>query len=1749
MDLLIYCVPTDTITVPVTLGNTDTICVDTTQLPGTIVSIDNVCPSASGTNATVTLINGQPCIIATGINIGLDTACIVVCDDLGLCDTTIVIINVTQDTSNNPPIAVNDTVTTPMQTPITGNVVLNDNDPDGDGLVVDTIPVANPINGTVAIDTNGVFTYTPNTGFIGIDSFVYSVCDDGTPVLCDTAVVYIEVTGPSCDVVPDSLLVATTDCNAPVEVCLPVLLTSISNYQIVIDGQPYGGVTFGCDYDTTMVYFIGGVFSLGSGPYDVKWTVNGVQYQGTAPDLASAVDSMNVWDANGTWVLDGVTIAGGDFNSTYGDITFLNPNSGQSAIVGFNNQLIAYGSVIVVPNTANQLVMIDTVNGCVDTTDIDIVCLTSDTIAVSVQVGDSITVCVDTTELPGNIVSITNACNIDDATLTFDNNNWCVTVTGVTVGTDQACIVICDDNGLCDTSYLNINVLPAIPDTVFVTVPINDSTDLCLDPAGLPGNFVSITDLNCAPTTWGSITSITDSCATYTAGSTVGAYDTVCIVIADDQGNLDTTVFIIDVIMPNLPPVAINDLNNTLVDIPVSGNVITNDFDLDGDNITVDTSSVTSPSNGTVTIDSLGNYTYTPVAGFSGLDSFSYVICDDGTPSMCDTATVYITVIPITPNVNRPPVANNDANVTLENTPVIGTVLTNDFDPDGDNIVLATTPITPPSNGTIIISTNGGYQYTPNPGFIGNDTITYRICDTGTPSLCDTAIIVITVLPDHNGTDNNPPFAGDDANITNMDTPVSGNVLPNDNDPNGDNITINTTPIVPPVNGTVVIAPNGNYTYVPNPGYCGPDQFVYEICDDGTPSLCAQATVYITVQCINENTTIDTIPLTLMVNTSLDTCVDLSEIPGTIVNIQDLGCTTPTFGSATVQDSCMTYTAGSVPGAADTICVVVTDQYGNTDTTVYIVTVTDINPNATIDTVPVFLLVNTTDTFCVDLSDLTSAPNSITNLNCAPTQFGTATVTADSTCMIFTAGSVPGGLDTVCVVVTDMSGNSDTTVFLVTVLDITPDTIITTIYTDSTVTVCPDPSQLPGSIYSLTDLNCNGVDDGTYTDGAQCITYTAGSVAGVDTICTMICDEFGVCDTAIIIINILPHVDTIYSTVDAGTSVTDCVDTTEIPGNIVSVAICNQPSNGTIVVAQGANGQDTTCVTYTANAGFTGSDTACVIICDDQGFCDTTIIIYTIDINVNCDTVDFMPDFATLQADDCATPAEFCIPVDPVDLFGYDVYVDGVLQPSPLASCNNDTIIRYNLMSVPSSALTLDAWSVSGTTFGPINFNNFQEVVDSMNVWDPAGNWTLNGTMITGGANNPLAYGDLVFSNFMGNQTIVGRQLDVTPGGSLLNLNPGTHQVIITNPLTGCADTAVVTVECTTTEIIIDTIYVNDVVDYCPDDSELNGPIVSISNICPNSVDNGSITFTNTCFTYAAGSVAGIDTACIVICDALGNCDTTTYIITVVPRPDTVIVNLSLPQTDTFCLDVTELPGYLTSINTIGANPTNANIDIFFAPDSCVYITATSVGSDTVCVVFCDSQGFCDTTCYIINALEPPIAVNDSVEACDVVDIEVLLNDSIGGGIDTLYVLDEPFGGTYFVNFDNTINYTRVNVAPFVDSLTYVICNAAGCDTATVYIEIDCTEDVIVYTGFSPNGDNVNDVFTIEGIEDYPDNRVMVFNRWGNLVYQKDGYLNDWDGRWEGKDLPDGTYFYILEYTNPDTGETKKLSGYVQIHR
>ena len=125
--------------------------------------------------------------------------------------------------------------------------------------------------------------------------------------------------------------------------------------------------------------------------------------------------------------------------------------------------------------------------------------------------------------------------------------------------------------------------------------------------------------------------------------------------------------------------------------------------------------------------------------------------------------------------------------------------------------------------------------------------------------------------------------------------------------------------------------------------------------------------------------------------------------------------------------------------------------------------------------------------------------------------------------------------------------------------------------------------------------------------------------------------------------------------------------------------------------------------------------------------------------------------------------------------------------------------------------------------------------------------------------------------------------------------------------------------------------------------------------------------------------------------------------------------------------------------------------------------------------------------------------------------------------------------------------------------LTYQLClkeSSNTCDTAKITVVVFEDKPLKIHNGISADGDGHNDSFIIEGIELYPDNNLKIFNRWGVLVYEKDGYRNDtepFDGHSNGRatinassKLPQGTYYYILEYQD-SVGQTQTNQGWLYL--
>lgn len=212
------------------------------------------------------------------------------------------------------------------------------------------------------------------------------------------------------------------------------------------------------------------------------------------------------------------------------------------------------------------------------------------------------------------------------------------------------------------------------------------------------------------------------------------------------SGAANDAVFVDDMqLIYNTPIVANDDNVGTYQDVAVDYNVLTNDTDAEN-NINVSSLAiVTPPSNGTTQIMGGGVIKYTPNAGYVGADSYTYSISDNGVVVTSDNAVVNVTVTD--PNAaNGPIVANDDSEITAVNQSVDIDVLTNDVDPEVQVDIASINVTVQPNNGIASANTTTGIiTYTPDGGFVGTDNFTYEICDLGTPTQCDEAVVTIEV--------------------------------------------------------------------------------------------------------------------------------------------------------------------------------------------------------------------------------------------------------------------------------------------------------------------------------------------------------------------------------------------------------------------------------------------------------------------------------------------------------------------------------------------------------------------------------------------------------------------------------------------------------------------------------------------------------------------------------------------------------------------------------------------------------------------------------------------------------------------------------------------------------------------------------------------------------------------------------------------------------------------------------------------
>jgi VCBS repeat-containing protein len=971
----------------------------------------------------------------------------------------------------SPPVASNDTYTTAEDTALNvGAAGVLTNDTYSNKPALSAVVVSNPAHGTLALNANGGFTYTPSPNYNGSDSFTYRA-QDGSAV-SNTATVTITITAVNDPpvAVNDAY---NTAFKQPLTISAPGLLSNDTD----VDGNTL-----------------------------------------TAAKVANP--------ANGTVTVNG----NGSFTYTP-NLTFSGTDTfTYQANDGTANSNIATVTITVGGNTA-PVANSDSYNTTEDTT--------LNVAAKGVLTND--------TDVNGDTLTAVLVTNVTNGTLVLNGATGAFTYTPNANfnGTDTFTYHANDGalNSANVTVTINVSAVNDAPVAANNAYTTNEDTPLTVAAPGVLGNDTDVdgdplTAVVVTNPTNGTLTLNSNGSLTYTPNANYNGTDTFTYRANDGTANSNTATVTLTITAVNDVPVAVNDAyttpaNNppptTTLNVNAANGVRANDSDVETATNALTVVLDTTTSNGTLALAANGSFTYTPTAAFTGTDTFTYHVSDGVNNSNIATVTIAV-------GVNSAPVANDDTYTTPLNTAKVVAapgVLANDTDLDTGDTLTAVNASTP-GNGTVTLNTNGGFTYTPNTGFTGNDSFTYQVNDGTTTSNVATVTIAV-------GVTNTAPVAVGNTYTTTENIPLSvaaPGVLGNDTDANGDTLTA--VFATGPTNGSLLLNPDGSFSYIPNGGFSGTDTFTY-FANDGTVNSAATATVTITVNPVpvaNDDTTYST-----QFNTPLTVTTYAAGVLGNDTPATGLTATlvvSAFSGAPLTLNANGSFTYTPLPG------------FFGTDIFLYQASNGTISSNVA----AVFINVGFSST-----PPTANADNYTTPANTALTTTTRATgVLANDT---------------------DSNGNNNT---LVAYLVSNPTTGTLTLNGDGTFTYTP-PNGFIGS-----DTFTYQVSDGFLFSGVATVTITVGS-------------------------NQAPTaVDDLYTTpnntplvVGAGQGV--LVNDTDPENDPLTAGGASTPANGTVTL--NADGS----FTYTPNAAFSGTDTFTYMAND--GTTNSNIATVTINVGIN----------------------------------------------------------------------------------------------------------------------------------------------------------------------------------------------------------------------------------------------------------------------------------------------------------------------------------------------------------------------------------------------------------------------------------------------------------------------------------------------------------------------------------------------------
>ncbi len=1223
-------------------------------------------------------------------------------------------------------------------------------------------------------------------------------------------------------------------------------------------------------------------------------------------------------------------------------------------------------------------------------------------------------------------------------------------------GTATVTYTIEDANGEFATAVATIVIDPVNDAPDGTIIPDRDSQDgdvvtadfgsLFSDPEGDPLTFTAANlpaGLSIDMMT-GEITGTIDADASQVNG---GVYQVE--VTATDDGGLETTQSFIWTIT-NPGPTANTDTASTTEDTPSAPiDVLANDNDPDGDALTVTTASA---PNGTVAINADGTLTYTPDPNFNGTDTITYVISDGQGGSSTSTVTVMVG------SENDDPTVTPLAALGNADADVIAIDVSGSFDDlDGDTLTFTQTGLPPGLSidaagnitGTIDPSASQGG---PDGDGIYSVTIT---ADDGFGGLVSSTFSWTVTNP--------PPVASDDGPIAvTEDTPLDIDVLANDNDPDGDMLTVT---LATAGNGEVTINPDGTLNYVPDPDYNGPDTITYTISDGNGGT--STATVEINVGEVNDDPAASPIAPRNAVDgavVSVPVAANFSDVDGDILTFTATGLPLglsidPNTGviSGTIDSD-----ASQPAGGVYTVVVTADDGRGGTVDQSFTWTITNPPPVAVNDSA------STSEDLPVNIPVLANdndPDGDILTVTTASAANGTVVIQPDGT-IDYTPNQDFNGTDTITYTISDGNGGTSTATVTVTVGAVNDppvavdDATVTDEEVPVTIPVLANDSDVDGDPLTVTSASAPNGTVVINADGT--VTYTPDpDFNGTDTITYVISDGEGGTDTAIVNVTVNPVNDAPVAVDDVATTPEDTPITlnvlnndSDVDGDPLIVTGATSPDGQVTINPDGT-------VTFTPDPDFNGTTTVTYTISDGNGGTATATVTLTVD-PVN-DAPVATPDIAQTDED---TPVIVSVLDNDTDVDGDPLTITAASAPNGTVVINADGTVTY--------------------TPDP-DFNGTDTI--TYTVSDGNGGFaTTTATVTVNPVNDvPVAVDDIVSTPedapvtipVLGNDTDAdGDPLTVTeatsPNGTV-TINPDGTITFTPDPDFNGPTTITYTVSdgnggTATATVTVDVTPVNDVpvvtpaVAETPEDTpvtlspldnatDVDGdPLVISSATAPNGTvtinPDGTITYT------PDPNFNGTDVITYQVSDGNGGFTTATITVTVTPVNDPPVAANDIADTDeerpvvipVLANDVDLDGDPLTVTNVSAANGTvviNPHGTITYTPNLDFF------GTDTITYTISDGNGGTSTATVAVtvrNTNEVPVDGNEEVFGIGGAEtiIDVLANGSDPDG-DPLSVFTAKVDvGTVVINPDGTISHFAPAEFQGVATITYIVSDGQG---------------------------------------------------------------------------------------------------------